>query len=88
MGGAANVAWNCKELGAQTRLLSVVGRDEAGGKLAALPGGCRALLRFDVPEEADVPTEILGEVRLTSDDPMVADANARIVELALAFDPD
>ena len=34
--GAANVAWNCKELGAQTRLLSVVGRDEAGDKLAAL----------------------------------------------------
>jgi rfaE bifunctional protein kinase chain/domain len=36
LGGAANVAWNCKELGAQTRLLSVVGRDEAGDKLAAL----------------------------------------------------
>jgi hypothetical protein len=62
--------------------------DFRGGKLAALPGGCRALLRFDVPEEADVPTEILGEVRLTSDDPVLAGVNARIVELALAFDPD
>jgi rfaE bifunctional protein kinase chain/domain len=36
LGGAANVAWNCKMLGAQTRLLSVVGRDEAGDKLDKL----------------------------------------------------
>jgi len=36
LGGAANVAWNCKELGARTRLLSVVGRDEPGRKLAQL----------------------------------------------------
>ena len=35
-GGAANVARNCVALGAETRLLSVVGRDEAGGKLARL----------------------------------------------------
>jgi rfaE bifunctional protein kinase chain/domain len=36
LGGAANVAWNCKELGAHTRLLSVVGRDEAGRALERL----------------------------------------------------
>jgi rfaE bifunctional protein kinase chain/domain len=36
LGGAANVAWNCKELHARTRLLSVVGRDEPGAKLARL----------------------------------------------------
>jgi len=36
LGGAANVAWNCKELGAKTRLLSVVGRDEAGRSLDKL----------------------------------------------------
>jgi D-glycero-beta-D-manno-heptose-7-phosphate kinase len=36
LGGAANVAWNCKELGARTRLLSVVGRDEPGARLAQL----------------------------------------------------
>ncbi|MGH8668803.1 MAG: D-glycero-beta-D-manno-heptose-7-phosphate kinase [Burkholderiales bacterium] len=36
LGGAANVAWNCKELGARTRLLSVVGRDAAGETLARL----------------------------------------------------
>lgn len=35
-GGAANVARNCVALGAQARLLSVVGRDEAGKKLEAL----------------------------------------------------
>jgi rfaE bifunctional protein kinase chain/domain len=36
LGGAANVAWNCKELRARTRLLSVVGRDEPGTQLARL----------------------------------------------------
>jgi len=35
-GGAANVARNCAALGARTRLLSVVGRDEAGGEIARL----------------------------------------------------
>jgi rfaE bifunctional protein kinase chain/domain len=33
LGGAANVAANCAALGARTRLLSVVGRDEAGDRL-------------------------------------------------------
>jgi rfaE bifunctional protein kinase chain/domain len=36
LGGAANVAWNCKELGANIRLLSVVGRDEPGQALERL----------------------------------------------------
>ncbi len=36
LGGAANVAANCAALGAPTRLLSVVGRDEAGVRLAKL----------------------------------------------------
>ena len=35
-GGAANVARNCVALGARTCLLSVVGRDEAGRRLAKL----------------------------------------------------
>jgi rfaE bifunctional protein kinase chain/domain len=36
LGGAANVAWNCKALGARTKLLTVVGRDEPGDRLAKL----------------------------------------------------
>ena len=36
LGGAANVAANCAALGARTRLLSVVGRDEAGQRLEKL----------------------------------------------------
>ena len=36
LGGAANVAWNCRELGARTRLLTVVGRDEPGRTLEKL----------------------------------------------------
>jgi len=60
--------------------------DLRGGKLAALPGGCRAIVRFDLPESSDPPSEVLGEVRLASDDPLLAGAEARIVELALTFD--
>ena len=36
LGGAANVANNCVELGARTQLLSVTGADEAGDQLARL----------------------------------------------------
>ena len=36
LGGAANVAWNCRQLGASTRLLSVIGRDEPGRRLVKL----------------------------------------------------
>ena len=36
LGGAANVAANCAALGAHTRLLSVVGRDDAGKRLEKL----------------------------------------------------
>src|SRR2546427_3708671 len=39
LGGAANVAWNCKELNARIRLLSVVGRDEPGERLEKLLKG-------------------------------------------------
>jgi rfaE bifunctional protein kinase chain/domain len=41
LGGAANVAANCAALGARTRLLSVVGRDEAGQRLEKLLKGKR-----------------------------------------------
>ena len=49
LGGAANVAWNCKELGAKTRLLSVVGDDDEGARLAAMlkKDGVRASLHKD-----------------------------------------
>jgi D-glycero-beta-D-manno-heptose-7-phosphate kinase len=49
LGGAANVAWNCNELGASTQLLSVVGRDEPGRALEKLlrKKGIRASLHRD-----------------------------------------
>ena len=46
LGGAANVAANCAALGAQTRLLSVVGRDEAGARLAKMLKGGRVDARL------------------------------------------
>jgi rfaE bifunctional protein kinase chain/domain len=49
LGGAANVAWNCTELKARTRLLSVVGRDEPGRALEKLlkQKGIEASLHHD-----------------------------------------
>jgi len=48
-GGAANVARNCVALGAQAQLLSVVGKDESGARLAQLvrQEGIRAKLHRD-----------------------------------------
>src|SRR6266851_10213023 len=39
LGGAANVAANCAALGAKTTLLSVVGKDDAGSRLARMLKG-------------------------------------------------
>ena len=49
LGGAANVAHNCAALGARTRLLSVIGADEAGRRLTQLArkAGIQAELRTD-----------------------------------------
>jgi rfaE bifunctional protein kinase chain/domain len=61
-GGAANVARNCAALGAQTRLLSVVGNDEAGGKLAELieQAGIRAHLHRDASMPTTVKLRVIG----------------------------
>jgi rfaE bifunctional protein kinase chain/domain len=46
LGGAANVAANCAALGAQTRLLSVVGRDDAGARLAHMLEALKVQVRL------------------------------------------
>jgi len=55
-GGAANVARNCAALGARTRLLSVVGRDEAGSKLAELIA--QAGIRAQLHRDGSMPTTV------------------------------
>jgi D-glycero-beta-D-manno-heptose-7-phosphate kinase len=62
LGGAANVAWNCKELGARTRLLSVVGRDEPGQKLEALlkQKGIEASLHRDAKLDTTQKLRVIG----------------------------
>ncbi|MDH4191115.1 MAG: D-glycero-beta-D-manno-heptose-7-phosphate kinase, partial [Betaproteobacteria bacterium] len=61
-GGAANVARNCAALGAQTRLLSVVGEDEAGTLLAGLVDkeGVRASLHRDAAFRTTVKLRVIG----------------------------
>jgi len=62
LGGAANVAWNCKDLGARTRLLSVVGRDEPGAKLAKLlkQKGIDASLHRDAKLDTTLKLRVIG----------------------------
>jgi rfaE bifunctional protein kinase chain/domain len=62
LGGAANVAWNCKDLGAKTRLLSVVGKDEPGAKLAKLlkKKGIEASLHSDAKLDTTLKLRIIG----------------------------
>jgi D-glycero-beta-D-manno-heptose-7-phosphate kinase len=62
LGGAANVAWNCKALGARTRLLSVVGRDEPGEQLAKLiqKEGIDASLHRDAKLDTTQKLRVIG----------------------------
>jgi len=62
LGGAANVAWNCKDLGARTRLLSVVGKDEPGAKLAKLlkQKGIEASLHRDAGLDTTLKLRVIG----------------------------
>ncbi|HEX6690902.1 MAG TPA: PfkB family carbohydrate kinase, partial [Burkholderiales bacterium] len=62
LGGAANVAWNCSDLGAKTRLLSVVGKDEPGAKLAKLlkKKGIEASLHRDAKLDTTLKLRIIG----------------------------
>jgi rfaE bifunctional protein kinase chain/domain len=61
-GGAANVARNAAALGARVTLLSVVGRDEAGGKLAKLlkRDGVSAQLHRDRGISTTVKLRVIG----------------------------
>src|SRR3954470_21320516 len=54
LGGAANVAANCAALGARTRLLSVVGRDQAGATLLKML--TRKGVKADLQRDARVQT--------------------------------
>jgi D-glycero-beta-D-manno-heptose-7-phosphate kinase len=61
-GGAANVAWNCVALGAQAQLLSVVGKDESGRRLAQLVKneGIRAKLHRDGSIQTTQKLRVIG----------------------------
>jgi len=61
-GGAANVARNVASLGAQARLLSVVGEDEAGRRLEALvqEAGVTSSLHRDATIDTTVKLRVIG----------------------------
>ena len=66
LGGAANVANNCAQLGARTRLLSVTGMDEAGDRLAQLAeeAGIKASLHRDPRNPTTVKLRVLSKQQL------------------------
>jgi len=61
-GGAANVACNCAALGVRTQLLSVLGSDEAGDRLAELieGAGIQASLHRDPSIRTTVKLRVIG----------------------------
>ncbi len=65
LGGAANVALNVKTLGAQATLLTVVGNDEAAGKLRQLLArhGVNALLGSDPKLHTIVKLRVIGRAQ-------------------------
>jgi rfaE bifunctional protein kinase chain/domain len=66
LGGAANVAANCAALGAQAKLLSVTGTDEAGERLAemAKSAGIKASLHKDARAPTTVKLRVLSKQQL------------------------
>jgi rfaE bifunctional protein kinase chain/domain len=66
LGGAANVANNCVQLGARTRLLSVTGADEAGDRLAQLAeeAGIKASLHRDAKTPTTVKLRVVSKQQL------------------------
>jgi rfaE bifunctional protein kinase chain/domain len=66
LGGAANVANNCAQLGARTRLLSVTGADEAGDRLERLAeeAGIKASLHRDAKIPTTVKLRVLSKQQL------------------------
>lgn len=59
--------------------------DLGGGKLAALPGGCRVIVRFAPREGVELADGLIGDKEVSSDDPRLETAGATIEELTLAF---
>ena len=66
LGGAANVANNCAQLGAHTHLLSVTGADEAGDRIARLvkEAGIKASLHRDARIPTTVKLRVLSKQQL------------------------
>jgi len=62
LGGAANVAWNVKTLGAQARLLTAIGDDEHGHRLEALldKSGIESLFKRDPRLTTTVKLRVIG----------------------------
>lgn len=59
--------------------------DLGGGKLAALPGRCRVIIRFAPREGAEVADDLVGDREVSSGDPRLEAAGVAIEELTLAF---
>ncbi|HUK04770.1 MAG TPA: D-glycero-beta-D-manno-heptose-7-phosphate kinase [Burkholderiales bacterium] len=66
LGGAANVANNCVQLGARTQLLSVTGADEAGDRIERLASeaGIKASLHRDPRTPTTVKLRVLSKQQL------------------------
>ena len=92
MGGAANVAANLTSLGAQVRLVGVVGVDEHGARLTALLEGHAGLGMASVVQDRDRPTTCkmrvmsglhqIVRIDAESNDHVIDDIEGKVIDLA------
>lgn len=59
--------------------------DLAGGRLAALPDGCRVMMAVGPREDIALPDGLVGDRELSSDDPRLEVVDVVIHELSLGF---
>jgi hypothetical protein len=64
--------------------------DWRGGKLAALPGGCRLGLRFEADRQAPAGarTKVVGDKEFSSADPSMRASRPRVYEIYLSYPDD
>lgn len=58
--------------------------DWKGGTFDDAPGGCEISMRL-APSTEDLPTAIMGESEISSDNPLVAEAGAVVSEISVGF---
>lgn len=56
------------------------------GRFVSLAGGCELLMRFSPDDDVDLPDALVGEVKVSTEDPRVKATKARVSQLVVSYD--